>query len=109
MAFNRNPKNASSKKVWSYSLQGAEAFIPTDYIKYRHVIRLRIAQGPQFLFSVLTENIKYDWISTVESSIHISSDLDVRSMPQFTTLISRRRNRRRPRPQQTTITTETLV
>ena len=86
-------------------MQGAEVTIPTDYNKYRYVARLRINHGPQFLFSTQTEQERNDWIRAIESSIHVSSDLDSRTMPQFVTLASRRR-RRRPR---TTEYQETLV
>ncbi|KAI8067670.1 uncharacterized protein B0P05DRAFT_552489 [Gilbertella persicaria] len=107
MAYHRNPKGKKKvDPIWSYSMQGAEVTVPTDYLKYHHVIRLRIDNGPQFLFNTQTEFERNDWLGVIESAIHVSSDLDVRTMPQFVTLVSRRR-RRRPRP--TAEYRETLV
>lgn len=92
-------------------MQGAQVAVATDYLKFRHVIRLNIQNGPQFLLTTHTEAVKNEWMDILESSIHISSDLDVRLMPQFITLISRRRRQRQRRipQQQQTVQTETLV
>ncbi|KAI9469971.1 MAG: hypothetical protein EXX96DRAFT_588235 [Benjaminiella poitrasii] len=97
MAYYRNPqKNKHIVPVWKHSMQGAEVSVASDYTKYRHVIRIRIADGPQYLLTTLTETDKNDWINAIDSSIQISSDLDVRKMPQFTTLFRRRRRQQRP-------------
>ncbi|KAI7899341.1 uncharacterized protein BX663DRAFT_521372 [Cokeromyces recurvatus] len=100
MAYYRNPrKKKNAVPVWKYTMQGAEVSVASDYTKFRHVIRLKIEDGPQFLFTMLTETEKNEWINIIESSIHISSDLDMRKMPQFTTF---RRRRRHQRSSQTT-------
>lgn len=97
MAFEKSPNKKSQTKrksiqpFWSHSMHGAEITVATDYIKERHVLRLRIEDGPQYLITCQTERERNEWIATMESAINISSDLDVRSMPQFITLISRRR------------------
>lgn len=93
MAFVNCPSRRKVLPVWSHSMQGAEATVATDYLKERHVIRLRIEEGPQYLITTQSDKDKNDWIATMESAINISSDLDVRSMPQFITLITRRRRR----------------
>ncbi|KAG2208356.1 hypothetical protein INT46_003680 [Mucor plumbeus] len=111
-AYHRNPKTKKSiQPVWSYTMQDAQVAVATDYIKFRHVIRLNIKNGPQFLLTTQTDALKSEWMGILESSIHISSDLDVRLMPQFITLVSRRRRQRQRRipQQQQTIQTETLV
>lgn len=93
MAFVTCPNRRKGVPVWTHSMQGAEAVLATDYLKERHVIRLRIQNGPQYLFTTQTEKDKTEWIAAMESAINISSDLDVRSMPQFITLLTRRRRR----------------
>jgi hypothetical protein len=101
-AYHRNPKTKKLiQPVWSYTMQDAQVAVATDYIKFRHVIRLNIKNGPQFLLTTQTDALKSEWMGILESSIHISSDLDVRLMPQFITLVSRRRRQRQRRiPQQ---------
>ncbi|KAI9246138.1 hypothetical protein BY458DRAFT_484692 [Sporodiniella umbellata] len=97
-AFKCNPKyKKSSHPVWSWSMQYAQVAVATDYIKHRHVLRLSIANGPQFLIKAYTEMEKLTWIELLESSINISSDLDYRDMPQFITLrIRHRRHMHQP-------------
>lgn len=93
MAYAEKPSAKQSKHtkpIWKYSMHGSEATVASDYLKERHVVRLRIENGPQFLLNAGTESSKKDWIATMEMSMNISSDLDVRSMPQFITLLSRR-------------------
>lgn len=110
-AYHRNPKNKKSNPpAWSHTMQGAQVTVASDYVKFRHVIRLNIQNGPQYLMTTPNETAKNEWIGAIESSIHISSDLDVRVMPQFVTLISRRRRHRQRRAQeQQTAQNETLV
>ena len=94
MAYTESPernKRRTLTPVWTFSMHGSEATVASDYLKERHVIRLKIENGPQFLMTVPTEALKAEWIAIMETSMNISSDLDVRSMPQFITLISRRR------------------
>lgn len=98
MAFVQNPYKIRSYRIapaWSHSMYEAQVTTATDYLKERHVIRLQIVNGPQYLITTQTEKEKNDWIMTMESSKNISSDLDERSMPQFITLISRRARRNR--------------
>ncbi|CEP08070.1 hypothetical protein [Parasitella parasitica] len=110
-AYEHNPKfKESHPPIWSYSMQGAQVTMASDYVKLRHVIRLNIQNGPQFLMTAKSDANKIAWMGILESSIHISSDLDVRSMPQFITLMSRRRRRQQRRlAQQQIAQTETLV
>ncbi|CAO3623179.1 unnamed protein product [Mucor fragilis] len=110
-AYHRNPKNKKSNPpAWSHTMQGAQVTVASDYVKFRHVIRLNIQNGPQYLMTTPNESARNEWIGAIESSIHISSDLDVRVMPQFVTLVSRRRRHRQRRAQQQqTAQDETLV
>ncbi|OAD05356.1 hypothetical protein MUCCIDRAFT_162048 [Mucor lusitanicus CBS 277.49] len=86
-AYHRNPKNKKSNPpAWSHTMQGAQVTVASDYVKFRHVIRLNIQNGPQYLMTTPNETARNEWIGAIESSIHISSDLDVRAMPQFVTL-----------------------
>ncbi|KAI8646336.1 hypothetical protein BD408DRAFT_410578 [Parasitella parasitica] len=110
-AYQHHPKSKKSNlPIWSYSMQGAQVTVASDYVKLRHVIRLKIQNGPQFLMTTKSDANKIEWMGILESSIHISSDLDVRMMPQFITLMSRRRRRQWQRSaQQQTAQIETLV
>lgn len=95
MAYTQKPgtvKGRASKvePVWTYSMHGSEATVASDYLKERHVVRLKLENGPQYLINTCTEKNKKEWIATMETSTNISSDLDVRSMPQFITILSRR-------------------
>ncbi|EPB91087.1 hypothetical protein HMPREF1544_02156 [Mucor circinelloides 1006PhL] len=110
-AYHRNPKTKKSNPpAWSHTMQSAQVTVASDYVKFRHVIRLKIHNGPQYLMTTHTDVAKNEWIAVLESSIHISSDLDVRVMPQFITLVSRRRRQRQRRiEQQQTTQNETLV
>ncbi|KAI9273696.1 hypothetical protein BY458DRAFT_507917 [Sporodiniella umbellata] len=84
--------------AWSYSMQGAQVSVATDYLKHRYVLRLEIANGPQFLIKTCTESEKFEWLEAMESSINISSDLEYRNMPQFITLRVRHRRQLNHRP-----------
>jgi hypothetical protein len=86
------------KPVWCYSMQDAEAGQASDYSKRRHVIRLRIHQGPQFLIRTKGEEDQLFWIEHLQASVNVSLDLDERRMPQFIT--TSRRRRRATRVQQ---------
>lgn len=94
-AYNQNPTKKRKKQVepiWSYSMQNGQVSVATDYVKHRYAFRLKLDNGPQFLFTTLTDREKFDWVNTMETSIMISNDLDVRLMPQIP--IPRRRRRR---------------
>ncbi|KAI8336819.1 hypothetical protein BC941DRAFT_428174 [Chlamydoabsidia padenii] len=79
------------KPVWCYSMQDAQAGQASDYCKRRHVIRLRIHQGPQFLIRTKGEEDQLVWIEHLQASVNVSLDLDERRMPQFITSSRRRR------------------
>ncbi|SAL96076.1 hypothetical protein [Absidia glauca] len=72
-------------------MQDAEAGQASDYNKRRHVIRLRIQQGPQFLIRTKGEDDQLVWIEHLQASVNVSLDLDTRKMPQFITSSRRRR------------------
>ncbi|KAI8889294.1 hypothetical protein K501DRAFT_239179 [Backusella circina FSU 941] len=94
MAFQHDPKQKKkATPVWKYSMCGAEVKVASDYIKYRHVIRLKLHDGPQFLLRTRNDKQSNEWISYIETSANISSDLDDRKMPTFITLPASRRRR----------------
>ncbi|KAI7853348.1 hypothetical protein BDC45DRAFT_510997 [Circinella umbellata] len=99
-AYKREPKinqqgEEDSKPVWSYTMQQVEAGLATDYRKYKHVLRIRIHDGPQFLFRCETERSAILWIDAVQASANVCPDLDTRPMPEFSFGRRQRRNRRR--------------
>ncbi|KAL0094498.1 hypothetical protein F4703DRAFT_1727425 [Phycomyces blakesleeanus] len=85
------------KPVWSYSMQLAEAGSAPDYLKYRNVFRLRVSNGPQMLIRSSLEEEQVLWIEHLQASANVSPDLDVRPMPRFITLTTRRRRGRAAR------------
>ncbi|KAI9249494.1 hypothetical protein BDA99DRAFT_420199, partial [Phascolomyces articulosus] len=103
-AYKREPKinqhGEEDKPIWSYTLQQAEAGLATDYRKHQHVLRIRIHNGPQFLFRCETERSAVLWIDAVQAATNICQDLDVRPMPEFSFGRRQRRNRRRQQQQQ---------
>ncbi|KAI8969831.1 hypothetical protein BDB01DRAFT_855450 [Pilobolus umbonatus] len=93
--YSHNPVNKKNPKpLWSYSMQNVEVSQALDYVKYRNVMRLKIENGPHFLVKNHTEKQMTEWISLLESSLNISTDLDSRRMPLISTQY-RRRNRDR--------------
>ncbi|ORZ12341.1 hypothetical protein BCR42DRAFT_493710 [Absidia repens] len=82
------------KPIWCYSMQDAEAGQPSDYCKYRHVIRLRLHQGSQLLIRAKDERDQMEWIEHLQASANVSLDLDERKMPHFITSSRRRRRAR---------------
>jgi len=80
--------------VKHYSLQGAESGLAADYLKRKHVIRVR-AEGEQFLLQAADDRGVIDWIEALQAATNIALDLDSRPLPKFITL-PRRRRRRRP-------------
>ncbi|GAA5959807.1 hypothetical protein JCM21900_001023 [Sporobolomyces salmonicolor] len=79
-----------------YSLQNAESGLAADYIKRRHVVRVR-AEGEQFLLQAKDDRGVIDLIEALQAATNVALDLDARPLPKFITL-PRRRRRRRPRP-----------
>lgn len=69
--------------ISTFSMQDAEAGLATDYTKRKHVIRVRIPNGPQFLIRCETERDAVLWIDAMQASINVSCDLDTRPMPEF--------------------------
>lgn len=110
-------KAGENRCVRHYTLQGAESGLAADYLKRRHVVRVR-AEGEQFLIQAKDDRSVIDWIEAVsacllqfapslesdactqlQAATNTSLDLDVRPLPKFITLP--RRRRRRPRPEST--------
>ncbi|CEQ42419.1 SPOSA6832_04237 [Sporobolomyces salmonicolor] len=79
-----------------YSLQNAESGLAADYIKRRHVVRVR-AEGEQFLLQAKDDRGVIDLIEALQAATNVALDLDARPLPKFITL-PRRRRRRRLRP-----------
>ncbi|GAA6016524.1 hypothetical protein JCM11491_002350 [Sporobolomyces phaffii] len=79
-----------------YSLQNAESGLAADYIKRKHVVRVR-AEGEQFLLQAKDDRGVIDLIEALQAATNVALDLDARPLPKFITL-PRRRRRRRPRP-----------
>ncbi|GAA5943746.1 uncharacterized protein JCM15063_005823 [Sporobolomyces koalae] len=82
-----------------YSLQNAESGLAADYIKRKHVVRVR-AEGEQFLLQAKDDRGVIDLIEALQAATNVALDLDARPLPKFITL-PRRRRRRRPRPDAT--------
>ncbi|UZJ52236.1 hypothetical protein CBS101457_001556 [Exobasidium rhododendri] len=80
--------------VKTYSLQGAESGLAADYLKRRHVVRVRVG-GEQFLLQTRNDRHVVDWIEAFQAATNVALDLEARPMPKFITLPRRRRRRRR--------------
>ncbi|KAJ9479727.1 PH domain-containing protein [Pseudozyma hubeiensis] len=80
--------------IRNYSLQSAESGLAADYLKRRHVVRVR-AEGEQFLLQTRSDRHVVDWIEALQAATNVSMDLEKRAMPKFITLPRRRRRRRR--------------
>ncbi|KAK4047729.1 hypothetical protein OIV83_005237 [Microbotryomycetes sp. JL201] len=80
-----------------YSLQNAESGLAADYIKRKHVVRVR-AEGEQFLLQTNGDRGTIDLIEVLQAATNVSLDLDCRPLPKFITLPRRRRRRRRVDP-----------
>lgn len=78
--------------VKQYTLQGAESGLAADYLKRRHVVRVR-AEGEQFLLQTRNDRHVVDWIEAFQAATNIAMDLERRPMPKFITLPRRRRRR----------------
>ncbi|BGP16117.1 hypothetical protein JCM10213_007503 [Rhodosporidiobolus nylandii] len=87
---------AQNQLVRHYSLQNAESGLAADYIKRKHVVRVR-AEGEQFLLQAKDDRGVIDLIEALQAATNVALDLDARPLPKFITL-PRRRRRRRPRP-----------
>lgn len=87
-------KASENRCIRHYTLQGAESGLAADYLKRRHVVRVR-AEGEQFLIQCKDDRAVIDWIEALQAATNTALDLDVRPLPKFITL-PRRRRRRRP-------------
>ncbi|GAA6027176.1 hypothetical protein JCM8097_002457 [Rhodosporidiobolus ruineniae] len=88
--------SAQNQLLRHYSLQNAESGLAADYIKRKHVVRVR-AEGEQFLLQAKDDRGVIDLIEALQAATNVALDLDARPLPKFITL-PRRRRRRRPRP-----------
>ncbi|KAN0065150.1 hypothetical protein ACQY0O_001647 [Thecaphora frezii] len=89
-----NSFDAKNGLVRHYTLQGAESGLAADYLKRRHVVRVR-AEGEQFLLQTRSDRHVVDWIEALQAATNVAMDLEKRQMPKFITLPRRRRRRRR--------------
>ncbi|KAE8267310.1 hypothetical protein A4X09_0g5037 [Tilletia walkeri] len=80
--------------VRHYSLQRAESGLAADYLKRKHIVRVR-AEGEQFLLQTSSDRHVVNWIEALQAATNVALDLEARPMPKFITLPRRRRRRRR--------------
>lgn len=64
-----------------YSLQNAESGIAADYIKRKHVVRVR-AEGEQFLLQAKDDRGVIDLIEALQAATNVALDLDARPLPK---------------------------
>ncbi|KDN52491.1 PH domain-like protein [Tilletiaria anomala UBC 951] len=84
---------SSHQPLRTYTMQGAESGLAADYLKRRHVVRVR-AEGEQFLLQTKDDRHVVDWIEALQAATNVAMDLETRPMPKFITLPRRRRRRR---------------
>ncbi|KAI8366091.1 uncharacterized protein BYT42DRAFT_472334, partial [Radiomyces spectabilis] len=89
--YKKAPQSDGHKPLWSFSMENMQITVPSDYKKYRHVIRLQVPDGPRFLVRTTNATDQNLWIEHLQASANVSSDIDSRSMPQFITLSRHRR------------------
>ncbi|KAJ7878888.1 hypothetical protein B0H13DRAFT_1892487 [Mycena leptocephala] len=87
------PEPDPTDLIRAYTLQHAESGLGNDYVKRKHVIRVRL-EGEQFLLQARDVGDVVDWIEGFHSASDIALDLDERIMPKGP-LFPRRRRRRR--------------
>lgn len=106
----------------NYSLQNAESGLAADYIKRKHVVRVR-AEGEQFLIQAKDDRggecvrvlgaaddpLVIDLIEALQAATNVALDLDARPLPKFITLPRRRRRRRTTRPSTATDGAEAAI
>jgi Pleckstrin homology domain len=63
--------------IRSYTMQGAESGLAADYLKRRHVVRVR-AEGEQFLIQTRNDKHVVDWIEALQAATNVSMDLETR-------------------------------
>ncbi|PPQ78631.1 hypothetical protein CVT25_010595 [Psilocybe cyanescens] len=82
--------------IRAYTMQNAESGLGSDYLKRKHVIRVRL-EGEQFLLQAQDVDSVIAWIEGLQSATNIALDLDERPMPRGP-IFPRRRRRRRVQP-----------
>ncbi|KAH8923101.1 hypothetical protein BT69DRAFT_184600 [Atractiella rhizophila] len=87
--------SSSNQLIRHYSLQNAESGLAADYLKRKHVVRIR-AEGEQFLVQAKDDAAVIHLIEALQAATNIALDLDRRPLPKFITLPRRRRRRRQP-------------
>ncbi|KAJ6470631.1 hypothetical protein C8R47DRAFT_757000 [Mycena vitilis] len=75
------PEPEPADLIRAYTLQHAESGLGNDYLKRKHVIRLRL-EGEQFLLQARDVGDVVDWIEGLHSATNIALDLDERIMPK---------------------------
>ncbi|KAL4079535.1 hypothetical protein J3A83DRAFT_4043652, partial [Scleroderma citrinum] len=75
------PNPAKCDLIRAYTLQNAESGLGNDYIKRKHVIRLRL-EGEQFLLQAPDVPSVVEWIEGLHAGTNIALDLDQRTMPR---------------------------
>ncbi|KAF2158761.1 hypothetical protein M409DRAFT_32840, partial [Zasmidium cellare ATCC 36951] len=73
----------------SYTLQAADVGLAIDYKQHFDVFRLRV-EGEQLLFIAPDVKDAVAWVESLLIAITISDPLEVRKMPQYPSLPSRR-------------------
>ncbi|KAJ7431157.1 hypothetical protein FB451DRAFT_1067280 [Mycena latifolia] len=75
------PEPDPADLIRAYTLQHAESGLGNDYLKRKHVIRVRL-EGEQFLLQARDVGDVVDWIEGLHSATDIALDLDERVMPK---------------------------
>ncbi|KAJ7634929.1 hypothetical protein FB45DRAFT_743932 [Roridomyces roridus] len=75
------PEPDPADLIRSYTLQHAESGLGNDYVKRKHVIRVRL-EGEQFLLQARDVGDVVEWIEGLHSATDIALDLDERVMPK---------------------------
>ncbi|KAF7360282.1 hypothetical protein MVEN_00757500 [Mycena venus] len=75
------PEPDPADLIRAYTLQHAESGLGNDYLKRKHVIRVRL-EGEQFLLQARDVGDVVDWIEGFHSATNIALDLDERIMPK---------------------------
>ncbi|KAG6840474.1 hypothetical protein C0991_006500, partial [Blastosporella zonata] len=94
--------------ICAYTMQNAESGLGNDYIKRKHVIRVR-SEGEQFLLQAKDVQDVVAWIEVLQASANVALDLDERLMPKGPLFPRRRRRRARPAATTTTATSTSVT
>ncbi|KAJ7163715.1 hypothetical protein C8R46DRAFT_998634 [Mycena filopes] len=88
------PEPEAADLIRAYTMQHAESGLGNDYVKRKHVIRVRL-EGEQFLLQARDVGDVVDWIEGFHCATNIALDLDERIMPKGPLFPRRRRRRNR--------------